>query len=652
MPKIINKLSELVSNQIAAGEVVQRPSSVVKELMENAIDAGSESVSVSVVNGGKDEIQVYDEGKGIHHDDAVIAFERHATSKITKTDDLYALNTFGFRGEALASVASVAEVEMHTCQEDAELGTIVTVRGGELISYERGVSRKGTQFVVRNLFYNVPARRRSLENKSVNGELESVKMEFKKIALCYPRLSFLLLSNRKEVYNLPVTNLRRRVADIMGQRVANSLLEVYTETDIVEIKGYIGKPENAKKRSEQFMFVNNRYFRHAGLQKAVLKAYENLLPTAGDMQPQYFLYLTVPADKIDVNIHPSKIEVHFDEENDIIHILTTAIKGSLGRSGIAPMIDFSPASRIDMTPIVDSDDVEIDISSFDYPKQEFNPFNENFSFAKALGHKEEEPDDRITDFSSYYASVTNTSFDYHQDLGDRTDDAVVEIDSFSEVSFKDETVTEEPLIEIESQGLFVGKEEVDMIIKEVVRFGDSYLVAVLSSRMLFINVRRAMSRILFDRYSIQLKDRVLPSQKLLFPVDVSFSRPDRELIDAAMTDLESMGFEMRESEVDGALTIIAVPIDLSGDSVNLFFESFLDAVKSDAMQDHEAARRESLVVSLVNNMVSAKYEFNDKEDMRRLVNELLACDNFSYAPNGKRIITEISEAEISGMLSY
>lgn len=644
MPKIINKLSELVSNQIAAGEVVQRPSSVVKELMENAIDAGSESVSVSVVNGGRDEIQVYDEGKGIHHEDAVIAFERHATSKITKTDDLYSLNTFGFRGEALASVASVAEIEMHTCQEDEELGTMVTIRGGELISHERGVSRKGTQFVIRNLFYNVPARRRSLENKSENGELESVKMEFKKIALCYPRLSFLLLSNRKEVYNLPVTNLRRRVADIMGQRVANSLLEVYTETDIVEIKGYIGKPENAKKRSEQFMFVNNRYFRHAGLQKAVLKAYENLLPTAGDMQPQYFLYLTVPTDKIDVNIHPSKIEVHFDEENDIIHILTTAIKGSLGRSGIAPMIDFSPNSRIDMTPIVDSDDVEIDMSSFDYPKQEFNPFNENFSFAKALGEKEEEPDDRITDFSSYYASVASSSFDYNQEVGGRVDEVVVEIDSFTEVP------KEEPLVEIESQALFGGIEEVDMIIKDVVSFGESFLVALLSSRMLFINTRRAMSRILFERYSKQLTDKQLPSQKLLFPVDVSFSRPDRELIDSAMKDLESMGFEMVNSSIDGALTVVAVPIAFNGENVNVFFESFLDAIKSDAVKEYDTFRRESLIVSLVNSMVLNKYDFKSKEDMRNVVTELLACPNFSYAPNGKRIITEISEDEISGML--
>lgn len=645
MPKIINKLSELVSNQIAAGEVVQRPSSVVKELMENAIDAGSESVSVSVVNGGKDEIQVYDEGKGIHHDDAVIAFERHATSKINKTDDLYSLNTFGFRGEALASVASVAEIEMHTCQEDEELGTIVAIRGGELISCERGVSRKGTQFVVRNLFYNVPARRRSLENKSVNGELESVKMEFKKIALCYPRLSFLLLSNRKEVYNLPVTNLRRRVADIMGQRVANSLLEVYTETDIVEIKGYIGKPENAKKKSEQFMFVNNRYFRHAGLQKAVLKAYENLLPTAGDMQPQYFLYLTVPADKIDVNIHPSKIEVHFDEENDIIHILTTAIKGSLGRSGIAPMIDFSPSSRIDMTPIVDSDDVEIDLSSFNYPKQEFNPFNENFSFAKALGEKEEEPDDRITDFSSYYASVASTSYDYSPETVEYVENTVVEIDSFTE------TPKEEPLVEIESQVLFGGMEEVEMIIKDVVSFSDNFLVALLSSRMLFINTRRAMSRILFERYSRQLKEKKLPSQKLLFPVDVSFSRPDRELIDSATADLESMGFEMVESTLEGALTIVAVPIEFNGENVNVFFESFLDAIKSDAVKEYEAFRRESLVVSLVNSMVSGKYEFKSKEEMRNVVTELLACSNFSYAPNGKRIITEISEEEINGMLA-
>ncbi|MEG1936616.1 MAG: DNA mismatch repair endonuclease MutL [Rikenellaceae bacterium] len=570
MPKVINKLSELVSNQIAAGEVVQRPSSVVKELMENAIDAGSESVSVSVVNGGKDEIQVYDEGSGIHYDDAVIAFERHATSKICQTDDLYSLRTFGFRGEALASIASVAEVEMHTCQENEELGTIVIVRGGELVSYERGVSRKGTQFVVRNLFYNVPARRRSLDNKSLNGELESVKMEFKKIALCYPRLSFLLLSNRKEVYNLPVTNLRRRVADIMGQRTASALLEVYTETDIVEVKGYIGKPENAKKRSEQFMFVNNRYFRHPALQKAVLRAYENLLPTGMEMQPQYFLYLTVPPDKIDVNIHPSKIEVHFDEENDIIQILLTAIKGSLGKSGIVPMIDFSPSSRIEMTPVVDSDDVEVDMSSFEHQTYEFNPFNEDFSFSKALGN--EAADEEAPEVSSYYASTPSASFSYQEEVPSRGLSSPVEINSSSS--------EEEPqFVEIESETLFGGIEDVDAILKDVFPFGENYLVALLSSRMLFINVRRAMSRILFDRYSSQITTKKLPSQKLLFQVDVSFSRPDREIIDASISDLENMGFELCESAVDGALTVVAVPIDFNSDNVNGFFESFLDCLK-------------------------------------------------------------------------
>lgn len=668
MSKIINRLSELVSNQIAAGEVVQRPSSVVKELMENAIDAGSESVSVSVISGGKDEIQVYDEGCGIDYEDAVIAFERHATSKISDTDDIYNLNTFGFRGEALASIASVAEVEMRTRQESDELGTVVRIKGGKLMSCERdAVVRQGTQFIVRNLFFNVPARKRSLDKKSDNSELESVKTEFKKVALCYPRLSFLLLSNKKEVYNLPVTNLRRRVADVMGMKMVNNLMEIYVDTSMVEIKGYLGKPENAKRRPEQFMFVNNRYFRHPGLHKAVMDAYEHLLPS-GDVQPPYFLYFTIDPSKIDVNIHPSKTEVHFEDEQDISQILLTGVKSCLGKNGIVPMIEFNSSDRIDMTPIVDGDDVSIDISSFGYQENDYNPFNESFSFSKALGRDsvyeiEEEPfksvpshystyNEKSKGFQHYFESFER---DYQLESFESSDvpvelDSEFSLDGDDIVEIDSEHESDEKVIEIEPEPFFSGMGDVAAVLKDVFIFDDKYIVALMASRMLLINIRRAMSRILFDRYSKSISEKQLPGQKLLFPVDVSFSVPDRMLVEQCMDDLRGMGFEFTNSPVEGALQVVAVPVDFRNDNINGFFENFLDALKADTMGDYRNNNREALIISLVNSATNYRYSLKSKDEMKYVVTELLACENYSYTPNGKRIILDVTSEDITKML--
>ncbi len=380
MSSIINRLSEYVANQIAAGEVVVGPYSVVKELMENAIDAGAELVIVSVKGAGSGCIQVVDDGKGMSPEDAVKCFERHATSKISDINDIYGLSTFGFRGEALASIAAVAEVELKTRREEDEIGTKVTVNGGRLADQVPEATPKGTQFIVKNLYYNVPARRNFLKSQRI--ELRNITQEFERVALCYPRITFFLYSEDECLYNLPATNMRGRVLGIVGKAVNNALLELYVDSPLAEIRGYIGKPETARKNAPRFMFVNGRYFQEPYLNKAIQQAYDKLL-APGSQLPPFFLHFTVDPAFIDVNISPSKTQVKFDNLQAIFQIVMCAVRESLAKNGIAPMIDFEAGDGFEIPVFNEGEAVEmpgIELSAGGY----FNPFDDKFSFSKAV----------------------------------------------------------------------------------------------------------------------------------------------------------------------------------------------------------------------------------------------------------------------------
>ena len=337
MSDVIRLLPDSVANQIAAGEVIQRPASVVKELVENAIDAGASHIDVLVTDAGKTCIQVIDNGKGMSETDARLAFERHATSKIREASDLFALHTMGFRGEALASIAAVAQVELRTCQKDAQLGTLITLAGSKVESQETVACAQGSNFCVRNLFFNVPARRKFL--KSNQTELSNILAEFERIALVNPDVSFTLHHNDTEMLNLPAIQLRQRIMGVFGKKLNQDLLSLEIETTMVKIHGFIGKPETARKKgARQFFFVNGRYMRHPYFHKAVADAYENLIP-AGE-QVSYFIYMEVDPANIDVNIHPTKTEIKFDNEQAIWQILSAAVKETLGRFNAVPSIDF------------------------------------------------------------------------------------------------------------------------------------------------------------------------------------------------------------------------------------------------------------------------------------------------------------------------
>ncbi|HKJ07078.1 MAG TPA: DNA mismatch repair endonuclease MutL, partial [Flavobacteriaceae bacterium] len=344
MPDIIQLLPDHVANQIAAGEVVQRPASVVKELLENAIDAGATSINLIIVDAGKTLIQVVDNGFGMSETDARLSFERHATSKIKKAEDLFNLNTKGFRGEALASIAAIAHVELKTKQENKDLGTRIKIEGSEVVAQEIVATPKGTSVAVKNLFYNIPARRNFL--KSNNIETRHIVNEFQRVVLAHPKIAFSLHHNTSEIYNLPVGNLRQRIVAVFGKKTNEKLVPITEKTPVVKIEGFVAKPEFAKKkRGEQFFFVNNRFIKNAYLNHAVSSAFENLINPG--YHPSYFLYLTVPTDSIDINIHPTKTEIKFNDEKTLYAILRATIKHALGQYNVAPVLDFNRDANLD-----------------------------------------------------------------------------------------------------------------------------------------------------------------------------------------------------------------------------------------------------------------------------------------------------------------
>ena len=341
----IRLLPEVVANQIAAGEVVNRPSSVVKEMMENAIDAGARSVKVNYRDGGKELIQIVDDGCGMSPIDARMAFDRHATSKIRSVDDIYALRTFGFRGEALASIAAVAQVELRTRQEGDEVGTVTEINGGQFVAQTPAMCPVGSQFFVRNLFYNVPARRRFLEKGTTSAS--QIKAEFQRVALCNPSVAFELYANDAPILSLAAASLAGRIVDVVGRHIKQNLLDVEADTSIARIEGYIGRPAAAKKRNtEQYLFVNGRYFKSSYLTSAILKAYEKLIPESS--QPSYFLYLTIDPGRIDVNVHPKKTEVKFADEEAVWQIVHAAVRETLARTGAVPMMDFDREGQVEI----------------------------------------------------------------------------------------------------------------------------------------------------------------------------------------------------------------------------------------------------------------------------------------------------------------
>ena len=643
----IKLLPEVVANQIAAGEVVNRPSSVVKEMMENAIDAGAKNVTVNFVDGGRDLIQIVDDGCGMSPTDARMAFDRHATSKIVSVNDLYNLHTFGFRGEALASIAAVAQVELKTRQEGDEFGTQIFINGGEFDEQKPCGCSVGSQFFVRNLFYNVPARRRFMEKSTTLAR--QIRDEFERVALCNPQIAFKLFNNQAPIYDLESSTLRGRIVDVVGKSMKNNLLELSADTSLVKIEGFVGRPAAAKKSSyKQFLFVNGRYFKSPYFYKAVMKAYEKLIPA--QTQPDIFLYLTIEPDRIDVNVHPQKTEVKFSDSEAIWQIINAAVRETLAKTGAVPLMDFDDADAIDI-PVAGSSG-----RIYSEPRaasvEGYNPFREGYTSGATAGRRSQAD---LSDFAGEYRTKPQReSYDMWQSdtlIGAENEEfAIVESgDSFHDfVSVQSQSSGEEFEF-VESVDAV--QQQFDVVeqaqFEDVITLPEMMAAARYRGRLVVVDLRRARERVSFEEYEAMLGGGSSVSQQLLFPERLVVTNDEVELLKSCLVDLSAFGFDLRVGD-DGTVEMNGTPADMEGVEIDRLL---YDVIHSIAEGDEPVAvRRQQLAAMVAQRRAAAMRGVISAEQTEALLARLAACENMSFAPSGKAIMVEISTGEIRSRL--
>lgn len=631
MSDVIRLLPDSVANQIAAGEVIQRPASVVKELVENAIDAGASHIDVLVTDAGKTCIQVIDNGKGMSETDARLAFERHATSKIREASDLFALHTMGFRGEALASIAAVAQVELRTCQKDAQLGTLITLAGSKVESQETVACAQGSNFCVRNLFFNVPARRKFL--KSNQTELSNILAEFERIALVNPDVSFTLHHNDTEMLNLPAIQLRQRIMGVFGKKLNQDLLSLEIETTMVKIHGFIGKPETARKKgARQFFFVNGRYMRHPYFHKAVADAYENLIP-AGE-QVSYFIYMEVDPANIDVNIHPTKTEIKFDNEQAIWQILSAAVKETLGRFNAVPSIDFDTEGMPEIPAFEASpyEGVRPPSTSLD---PSYNPFNVS----------------SVTPPSSYSPSSRgrHTATEWEPLFQGLDKKAAVTPDWDTPAQSFPAEEWEQPEETPAAPSLY-GAESGENVMEKSAQhyqYKGCYILTSVKSGLMIIDQHRAHVRILYDRYMEQISMRKHASQRMLFPDMVHFSPAEIPVLESIMDDLQSLGFDLSNLG-GGSYSINGVPAGIEGlNPEKLVGDMVQTAIEKGCKVKEEV--QSMLALSLAKAAAIVPGQVLTNEEMNNLVDELFALATPNYTPDGKTVLSLLKEDDLEKM---
>jgi len=587
MSDIIHLLPDSIANQIAAGEVIQRPASVVKELIENSIDAGADYIQLIVKDAGRSLIQVIDNGKGMSETDARMAFERHATSKISKADDLFALQTIGFRGEALASIAAVAQVELKTARKDDTYGTLIQVSGSQVDNQETIAANPGSIFSVKNLFFNVPARRKFL--KSNETELKNIITEFERIALVNPQITFELRHNDTEIFNLPVSSIRQRILSVFGKRLNAQLLTIQAETSLVTVSGYIGTPDSSRKSSAlQFFFVNNRYMRHPYFHKAVTQAFEPFIP-AGEM-PNYFIYLTVDPASIDVNIHPAKTEIKFENEQAIWLIINSAVKEAFAKSNSIPTLEFNREGAVDM-PVYTHKMTPTDAPKINY-QSGYNPFTEK----------------------------------PHQGI----------VPKNWEKLYEDHTYIPEkqPAMPVE------WTEERTTIFS----FKGKYLITSLKSGLLIVDQRRAHIRILYDKYIQQISQKKGISQGLLFPEIISFTPREATVLPYLLDDLAYIGFDLSDLG-SNTYSINGIPAGLENTDIIETLQDITDKVLETGCEIKEEIS-EALALALAKKAAIPHGKFLSEEEAGSLIADLFASSGPNYTPDGKCILSILNEDEI------
>jgi DNA mismatch repair protein MutL len=627
MSDIIHLLPDSVANQIAAGEVIQRPASVIKELVENAIDANATHVHVLVTDAGKTSIQVIDDGKGMSETDARLSFERHATSKISAAADLFELRTMGFRGEALASIAAVAQVELKTRRPDDEVGTKLTIAGSKVESQEAVACPAGSNFSVNNLFFNVPARRKFL--KSNTTELNNILAEFERIALVHPDVAFSLYSNDSELFNLPVTTLRQRIMGVFGKKLNQQLLTVEVETTMVKISGFVGKPETARKKGyNQYFFVNGRYMRHPYFHKAVMEAYEHLIPSGE--QVSYFIYFEVEPSTIDVNIHPTKTEIKFENEQAIWQITAAAVKEALGKFNAVPSIDFNTEDMPEIPAFDVPADNEIAVST--PPKvnynDDYNPFRT--SSASSPSHSSSV----ISSWEKLYPGVS------HESKMNRR------VESAPAVEFEPEPETQEPAFNpFEQQTIYQNEPAVVSDSgAHYLQYKGRYILTSVKSGLMLIDQHRAHVRVLYDRYMQQIKLHQGMSQGVLFPEIMQLPPSEVVVLQSISEDLAAIGFDISDLG-GGSFAINGVPSGIEGlNPVELVVSMVHNAMEKAVDVKEEVQSILSLTLAKASAIVYGQV-LSDAE-MVNLVDSLFACPSPNYTPDGKVILSTLKEDEI------
>jgi len=606
MPDIIQLLPDSVANQIAAGEVVQRPASAVKEMLENAIDAGADNIQLIVKDAGKTLIQVIDNGCGMTETDARLSFERHATSKIRQADELFRIRTKGFRGEALASIAAIAHVEMKTRLRDNEIGTKILISGSEVENQEPCATPVGTSISVKNLYFNTPARRNFLKSDAV--EMKHIVEEFERVALAHSDITFKLIHNSSELFNLKESTARQRIVNMFGPKFNERLVPVKEETAIVKLSGFIGKPEYARKtRGEQYFFVNNRFIKNSYLHHAVKTAFEELI--SRDSYPSYFLYLDLDPSSIDVNIHPTKTEIKFTEERSIYAIIHSAVRNSLGKYNISPSLDFEQEDVFNVAPLPkDAEIAQPETVDFN-----FNPFDAETAKISASSGS-----------GSFGRSKPTMNPGNWEDLY-----------QISEKSFESQS----ELIESEPDSMPVSDN------RNFIQLQKRYILTSIKSGMLIVDQQRAHERVLFEWALTVMNDQQGTSQQSLFPETIELSNQDCELLKDLEPDLQKLGFTV-DSFGGSSVVINGVPAEAADYPVRELIEGILEQYKNEA-DSLKSASRTALAKSIARNMSVKRGRTLQREEMLELIDALFACEQPQVSPGGNPCILKFSIDELN-----
>ena len=605
MADIIQLLPDHVANQIAAGEVVQRPASVVKELLENAIDAGATTIKLLVKNAGKVLIQVIDDGKGMSVTDARLSFERHATSKIKVADDLFNLNTKGFRGEALASIAAIAHVEMKTKQALDELGTLLSVEGSVFTSQDVIATPNGTSIAVKNLFFNIPARRNFLKSDTV--EFRHIIDEFQRVVLAHPSINFSMYHNGSDLFNLLKGNFRQRVVNTFGGKTNEKLVPVEETTEVLAISGFVGKPEYSKKsRGEQFFFVNNRFIKSPYLNHAITSAFEGLLQPG--RHPSYFLNLQVCPRSIDINIHPTKTEIKFDDEQTMYAILRAAVKHSLGQFSIAPVLDFERDKNLD-TPY------EFNGAQASHPKVEvdraFNPFSKAHS-----------------ETSSYTKPASQSWEGLYVGLESKSN-----TDNFSQVSYESDEMTSS-----------IFDDSTDRKVQKTFQLHNKYIINTIKSGMVVIDQNRAHERILYEDYLRKTTVNEAVSQQLLFPLQLNLSTSGISILKELQQALETTGFVF-STFTNESIELTGLPVGLKESDVSNVFDQLIHDIENE-VPDVNFSISDLLSKSLAKSLAIKNGKKLERQEQEYIVNTLFSCKEPTISPSNKTIFTTIKVDEL------